>query len=100
MSDATADFTDDELYASYEAYKTLLDAGLTKEQALDRTGITPQIVKDFEDEEQEDEFKDEFKEEWDEEDLKEGFDEDGDFANDDMDDDFEEEESGYDETFD
>ncbi|MFN3403448.1 MAG: hypothetical protein ACK40G_05080 [Cytophagaceae bacterium] len=63
------DLSDDELYASFEAYKALLDAGLTKEQALSRTGLTAQIVKDFEEEEkameEDDDFRDDFKEVWD-----------------------------------
>lgn len=60
------DLTDDELYASYEAYKALIDAGLSKDQALSRTGLTPQIVKDFEEEEEDMDIRSEFKEVWDE----------------------------------
>ena len=56
--------SDDELYASYDAYKALLDAGLTKNDALKRTGLTAQIVKDLEAEEGDDEIKGEFKEVW------------------------------------
>jgi hypothetical protein len=60
------DLSDDELYASFEAYKALLDAGLSKDQALSRTGLTAQIVKDLEDEEKALEEEDEydFKDEW------------------------------------
>ena len=60
------DLSDDELYASFEAYKALLDAGLSKDQALSRTGLTAQIVKDLEDEEKTLEEEDEydFKDEW------------------------------------
>jgi len=60
------DLSDDELYASFEAYKALLDAGLSKDQALSRTGLTAQIVKDLEDEEKTMEEEDEydFKDEW------------------------------------
>lgn len=65
--DLEKDFeSDDELYASYDAYKTLLDAGVSKTDALKRTGLTAQIVKDLEAEEAEenDEIKDEFKDVW------------------------------------
>ncbi|MFN6946267.1 MAG: hypothetical protein ACK4ND_15060 [Cytophagaceae bacterium] len=59
------DLDDDSLYVSFEAYKTLLDAGLSKKDALERTGLTAQIVKDLEEEENELEFKADFKEVWD-----------------------------------
>ncbi len=59
------DFSDDQMYANYDAFKTLTDAGVSRAEALKRTGLTEQIVKDFELEEEENEFKDEFKEEWD-----------------------------------
>jgi hypothetical protein len=65
--DLEKDFeSDDELYASYDAYKTLLDAGVSKTEALKRTGLTPQILKDLEEEEGEEnnEIKDEFKDVW------------------------------------
>ena len=65
--DLEKDFeSDDELYASYDAYKTLLEAGVSKTDALKKTGLTPQIVKDLEAEEAEenDEIKDEFKDVW------------------------------------
>lgn len=57
---------DDALYESYEAYKALLDAGVSKSDALKKTGLTPQIIKDFEEEEKDydDEYKSEFKEVW------------------------------------
>ena len=76
--------SDDELYASYDAYKTLLDAGVSKTDALKKTGLTPQIVKDLEAEEEEEEQDDDFKDSWySEEDEEEAdwkgdnFDEDG-----------------------
>ena len=65
--DLEKDFeSDDELYASYDAYKTLLDAGVSKTEALKRTGLTPQILKDLEaeDEEENKDIKDEFKDVW------------------------------------
>ncbi|TAH24682.1 MAG: hypothetical protein EAZ07_09175 [Cytophagales bacterium] len=102
MSNPIDDFTDDELYASYEAYKTLLDAGLSKQQALDRTGLTAQIVKDFQDEEEDDDFKSEFKDEWDSDDDFNSLDEDG-FESDNLEDDFDDsfdEGGGYDESYD
>lgn len=100
MSNPIDDFTDDELHAGYEAYKTLIDAGLSKEEALDRTGLTPQIVKDFQDEEEQDDFKSEFKDEWDTEPDEEGMGDDT--FSDDTEEDFVEgfEEGGYDESYD
>ena len=65
MKNNLEDLTDDELSASYDAYKTLIDAGLTKEQALERTGLTAQIVKDFQVEEGDDDFKSDFEDSWD-----------------------------------
>lgn len=55
---------DDQLHENYEAYKALIEAGIAQKDALIKTGLTAQIVKDFEAEEEEDEFKDEFKEVW------------------------------------
>jgi hypothetical protein len=54
--------SDDELYASYDAYKALLDAGVAKTDALKRTGLTAQIVKDLEAEEEAEEK--EFEDSW------------------------------------
>ena len=59
------DLSDDELYASYEAYKALLDAGLSKPQALERSGITAEIVKDFEEEEEADDLSSGYEDKWD-----------------------------------
>ncbi|WMJ72480.1 hypothetical protein RCC89_04795 [Cytophagaceae bacterium ABcell3] len=67
MKDEFDDLDDEQLYASFEAYKTLLDAGLSKKNALERTGLTAQIVKDLEAEEDELDFRSEFKEVWTEE---------------------------------
>lgn len=68
MKNNLDELNDDELYASYEAYKALIEAGLSKDQAMSRTGLTAQIVKDFESEEEEMDIKSDFKEVWDEED--------------------------------
>jgi len=58
--------SDEELYASYDAYKALIEAGLSKPEALKRTGLTPQSLKDLEEEDEDSDIKDEFsKEEWD-----------------------------------
>ncbi|MBX9853278.1 MAG: hypothetical protein K2X86_16155 [Cytophagaceae bacterium] len=90
--DLEKDFeSDDELYASYDAYKALLDAGVTKTDALKRTGLTAQIVKDLEAEEGEDEIKGEFKEVWYTEDEEDSWSEDGPS---DLDDDMDWEDSG------
>jgi hypothetical protein len=66
MKEDFDELDDDQLYASFEAYKALLDAGLSKKEAIERTGLTPQIVKDLEAEEDELELKADFKEVWDE----------------------------------
>lgn len=98
------DLTDDELYASYEAYKALLEAGLAKDQALSRTGLTAQIVKDFQAEEDELDLKSDFKEVWDDEGEEEGgwkesseFEEDSDWEESGAEDDYGLSEGGYDE---
>ncbi len=57
--------SDEELYASYDAYKALIESGLSKPEALKRTGLSPQSLKDLEEEDEEQDLKDEFKEEWD-----------------------------------
>jgi len=64
MKDTFDELDDDQLYENYEAYKALLEAGVPKKDALKKTGLTPQIVKDFEEEESEEDYKAEFKEVW------------------------------------
>jgi hypothetical protein len=85
MKNNLDDLTDDELFASYEAFKALIDAGLSKDQALSRTGLTAQIVKDFEAEEEKDDYKSEFEDSWtdDEEGGANWKEEDADFEEDD-----------------
>ena len=104
MKNNLDDLTDDELYASYEAYKALLEAGLAKDQALSRTGLTAQIVKDFQAEEDELDLKADFKEVWDEDTEENGewkdsseFDEDSDWEESSAEDDFGLNDSVYDE---
>ncbi|HEX8547568.1 MAG TPA: hypothetical protein VF691_11440 [Cytophagaceae bacterium] len=104
MKNNLDDLTDDELDASYEAYKALIEAGLTKEQALSRTGLTAQIVKDFQAEEDELDLKADFKEVWDEDSEDEGdwkessdMDEDSDWEETSTDEDYGLNEGGYDE---
>jgi hypothetical protein len=66
---------DDELYANYDAYKTLIESGVSQKEALKRTGLTSQILKDLEAEEEDEDMKDDFKEVYDEDedsDLSEG----------------------------
>lgn len=66
MSDLKDDleFGDSALYASFDAFKTMIDAGVSRKEAIERVGLTEQIVKDLEEEEGSEEFKDEFKEVW------------------------------------
>lgn len=61
--------SDDELYASYDAYKALIEAGLSKPEALKRAGLTPQVLKDLEEgnedtEDEDDDLGEDFKDEW------------------------------------
>jgi len=92
--------SDDELDASYDAYKALIEAGLSKPEALKRAGLTPQLLKDLEEGEDEDnddnnddDLDDDFKDEWesgdaeDVEDFSEDNWEEEDFADDSWDDD-------------
>ena len=104
MKNNLDDLTDDELYASYEAYKALLEAGLAKDQALSRTGLTAQIVKDFQAEEDEMDLKSDFKEVWDDEEEDGAWEESSEFGDEDSDwqesgteDDYGLGEGGYDE---
>ncbi len=75
MRDDFDELDDDQLYEDYEAYKALIEAGVPQRDALKKTGLTPQIVKDLEEElGDDDEFKSEFKEVWghDDDDFDEG----------------------------
>ncbi len=116
--------SDDELSASYEAFKALMDTGMSKAQALSRTGLTAQMVKDLEAEDAEsddlDDDKDDDKdddddelgygeeatEEWDAEEEGEDFEDDSKWEEEDLDsfddDDISEDsadEGGYDDGF-
>ena len=63
------DFSDEGMYASYDAFKTLVDAGVSRPEALKRTGLTEQIVRDLELEEDEMSFRSDFEDKWDKGDL-------------------------------
>jgi hypothetical protein len=98
------DFSDEGMYASFDAFKTLIDAGVTRAEALKRTGLTEQIVRDLELEEEEMSFKSEFEDRYDTAEMGDD-DEFDDFDkwNDDEfgdDDDFGDEKSSYDSGFD
>ena len=100
MSDLKDDleFSDSALYASFDAFKTLVDAGLSRAEALERVGLSEQIIKDLEDEEASLEIQDEFVEVWDDgDDYDDEFGEGG-FGDDDFgdDDDFGGGSGGYD----
>lgn len=93
MSDDFDELEDDQLYEDYEAYKALIEAGVSQKDALKKTGLTAQIVKDLEVELGEDEFKDEFKEVWGQDD--DDFDEDN-WKEEDMEsDEWEQDSDGY-----
>jgi hypothetical protein len=64
MKDDFEELDDDQLYENYEAYKALVEAGVPKKDALKKTGLTAQILKDLEEEENEDDYKADFKEVW------------------------------------
>lgn len=72
--DDDLDFSDEGMYASYDAFKTLVDVGLSRTEALKRTGLTEQIVKDLELEEEEMSFRSEFEERWDKGSSEDDFD--------------------------
>lgn len=63
--DEDLEFSDENLYANFDAFKTLLDAGISRGEALKRTGLTEQIAKDLELEEEEMSFRSEFEEKYD-----------------------------------
>jgi hypothetical protein len=80
--------SDDELYANYDAYKALIGTGVSPKEALKRTGLTAQSLKDLESEEEDEDLKEDFKEVYDEDedsDLTEGDwkEDDADFSEDD-----------------
>ena len=58
---------DDDLYASYDAFKALLNAGLTRREALERTGLDEETLQMLEQEEDVIDFKNDAKEVWDDE---------------------------------
>lgn len=52
MRDNFEPMGDNELYKSFDSYKALLEAGVSKKEALEKTGLTEQIVKNLEMEEE------------------------------------------------
>ena len=116
MKNKSDELNDDDLGASYEAFKALLGTGMTKAQALSRTGLTAQMVKDYEAdlvegddddaEEEEDDmgYDEEATEEWDAKEEGDDFEDDSkweeeDVDSDSYDDDAESEEGGFDDGF-
>lgn len=68
------ELNDDDLYANFDAFKALIDAGISRSEALKRTGMTEQIVRDLEIEEEEMSLRSEFEEKYDKfEDDEDGF---------------------------
>lgn len=67
MSDLKDDLEpeDSALYVSFDAFKTLIDAGLSRAEARDRVGLSESQIRDLEDEEASQEIQDEFVEVWD-----------------------------------
>ena len=67
MSDLKDDLEpeDSPLYVSFDAFKTLIDAGISRAEARDRVGLSESEIRDLEDEEASLEIQDEFVEVWD-----------------------------------
>ncbi len=102
MKDDFDELDDDQLYEDYEAYKALIEAGVPQKEALKKTGLTAQIVKDLEEEMgDDDEFKSEFKEVWghDDDDFDEGAWKEEDLEGDSWEDDVEDSYDDYDRDF-
>ena len=58
---------EDDLYASYDAYKALLSAGLSRREAMERTGLDEETLQLLEQEDDVIDFKNDAKEVWDDE---------------------------------
>lgn len=65
---------DDDLYASYDAFKALMNAGLSRREAMERTGLDEETLQMLEQEEDVIDFKNDAKEVWEDEENM-GFDE-------------------------
>lgn len=82
MSDSEEIFNEDELqyneeddlYASYDAFKALMNAGLTRREAMERTGLDEETLQMLEQEDDFIDFKNDAKEVWEDEENM-GFDE-------------------------
>jgi hypothetical protein len=92
MSDLKDDLEigDSAQYVSFDAFKTLVDAGLSRAEAMERVGLSEEVIKELEEEESSLEIQDEFVEVWDNgDDFDDEFGEDIDGGDDDFgDDDF------------
>jgi hypothetical protein len=58
---------EDDLYASYDAYKALLSAGLSRRESMERTGLDEETLQLLEQEDDIIDFKNDAKEVWDDE---------------------------------
>ena len=58
---------DDDLYASYDAFKALINAGLSRREAMERTGMDEETLQLMEQEDDVIDFKNDAKEVWDDE---------------------------------
>jgi len=58
---------EDDLYASYDAYKALLNAGLSRRESMERTGLDEETLQLLEQEDDIIDFKNDAKEVWDDE---------------------------------
>ncbi|MBC7389795.1 MAG: hypothetical protein H7329_11325 [Opitutaceae bacterium] len=58
---------EDDLYASYDAFKALLNAGLSRREAMERTGLDEETLQLMEQEDDVIDFKNDAKEVWDDE---------------------------------
>jgi hypothetical protein len=58
---------EDDLYASYDAFKALMNAGLSRREAMERTGLDEETLQMLEQEDDVIDFKSDAKEVWDDE---------------------------------
>ena len=67
-NDGAAEYNEeDDLYASYDAYKALISAGLSRRESMERTGLDEETLQMLEQEDDIIDFKSDAKEVWDDE---------------------------------
>ena len=61
------EYSEEDLYASYDAFKALLSAGLSRREAMEKTGLDEETLQLMEQEDDVIDFKNDSKEVWDDE---------------------------------